>query len=63
MLYRGFTIISLFLLGSGFLGASVMNETYRHSAYKHLHISPSSHIVLKHNKPSPASHPQQTQER
>lgn len=36
MLYRRFTIITLLLLGIGFLGASVLNEGYRNSHHASL---------------------------
>lgn len=43
MLYRQFTIISLLVLGTAFTAASFMNESYRHSHYKHIYTSTTSY--------------------
>ncbi|WP_421090241.1 hypothetical protein [Pseudochrobactrum sp. MP213Fo] len=38
MLYRSFTIISLFMLGTSLLGVSLINESYRsHDSSRHSH--------------------------
>lgn len=39
MLYRRFTIISLLILGTAFMGVIILNESYRSSHYKHSFVS------------------------
>lgn len=49
MFYRRFTIITLFLLGIGFLGATLLNEFYRGSH----HTSLTSFANPSHTPQSP----------